>query len=222
MSLGELVAAGSCPASVQALPTVFVIDDDLSVRELLEPLIWSEGWGSRFLTSAEEFLAERPAALPGCLVLNMWLPGMGGLELQAMLADRQELPIIFIASDIDIPIAVRAMKAGAVDVLTKPFCGQAISKVIRDALEHSRAWIRTETNLRRLRERYMTLTAREKEVMALVVSGLLNKQIAFKLRISEITVKAHRGKVMRKMAVDSLAELVSLASRLKMARALPI
>jgi FixJ family two-component response regulator len=216
MNLREFVAAGSCMASLHAPPEVIVIDHDLAVREQLEPLIRSAGWCPRLFASAEEFLAEPRSATPACLVLDMCLPGIGGLELQARLSDRPELPIIFVAGHIDVTIAVRAMKAGAVDILTKPFSYEALSRVVRDALERSRSRICRETELREARGRYTTLTSREQQVMALVVSGLLNKQVAFRLRISEITVKAHRGRVMRKMAADSLARLVNIASQLQM------
>lgn len=220
MNLGEFAAAGSCASSLHAPPEVFVIDHDGSVRELLEPLICSAGWRPRFFVCAEQFLAEPRSWVPGCLVLDMGLPGTGALELQAQLSSRPELPIIFLSGHIDIPMAVRAMKAGAVDILLKPFSREAFPGVISEALERSRSCICRETKLRKTRELYSTLTSREQQVMALVVSGLLNKEVAFQLHISEITVKAHRGRVMRKMAADSLAALVGIASRLQITPAL--
>jgi len=212
MSFGEFRTSQLWPAAHRAAPTVFVIDYDSSVRQCFERVAGHE-WHARFFTSCEEFLVQPRSLLPGCLLLDLHLPD-GALELQARLADRSELPIIFTTAHVNIPMAVRAMKAGAVDVLTKPFSDDSLSSVIRGALERSRSCISQETELRGVRERYAGLTCREREVMSLVVSGLLNKQIGARLGISEITVKAHRGKVMRKMAVDSLACLVGVAGNL--------
>jgi FixJ family two-component response regulator len=193
---------------------VFVVDDDVSVRESLELLIRTEGWRPELFASAQDFLSHPRATIPSCLVLDVTLPGLNGLELQQQLTDRPEMPIIFITGYGDVPMTVRAMKAGAVEFLTKPFRDDVLLDAIRGALERSRAALRLDAELRTLRSSYGSLTPREREVMALVVSGLLNKQVGSKLGISEITVKAHRGQVMRKMKADSLPDLVTMATRL--------
>ena len=197
-------------------PIVFVVDDDVSVRESLELLISFAGWQPATFASAREFLARPRALTPSCLVLDVSLPDLNGLDLQELVADRVDMPIIFITGHGDIPMTVRAMKAGAVEFLTKPFDDEVLLSAIRQGLERSRAALGDEAERRALRDCYESLTPREREVMALVVSGLLNKQVGFKLGISETTVKAHRGKVMQKMKADSLADLVKTAERLRL------
>jgi FixJ family two-component response regulator len=197
-----------------ATPIVYVVDDDVSVRESLELLIRTTGWRPELFASAQEFLSRPRAPVPSCLVLDVTLPGLNGLELQQQLGDRSDMPIIFITGYGDIPMTVRAMKAGAVEFLTKPFQGDVLLDAIGSAVERSRAALRLDSELRSLRNDYESLTPREREVMALVVAGLLNKQVGGELGISEITVKAHRGQVMRKMKADSLPALVTMAARL--------
>jgi FixJ family two-component response regulator len=202
-----------------AAPIVFVVDDDVSVRESLELLIRCEGWEPQTFASALEFLACPRALVPSCLVLDISLPGLDGLELQKQVAvERPDMPIIFITGYGDVPKTVQAMKAGAVEFLTKPFSDEVLLNAIRDALERSRAALDHGAEMRTVRDCYTSLTRREREVMALVVSGLLNKQVGAELGISEITVKAHRGRMMQKMKADSLADLVNMAARLGLAR----
>jgi FixJ family two-component response regulator len=199
-----------------ATPTVFVVDDDISVRESLEALIRFEGWQAETFGSGQDFLARPRMFSPNCLVLDVSLPDLNGLDLQKVVAaDRNEMPIIFITGHGDVPMTVKAMKAGAVEFLEKPVDSDALLDAIRSALERSFATLDRESETQSLRDRYALLSRREREVMTLVVSGLANKQVGFKLGISEITVKAHRGKVMRKMNVDSLADLVKTSVRLR-------
>jgi FixJ family two-component response regulator len=200
-----------------AKPIVFVVDDDISVRESLELLIASAGWQPEIFASAQEFLHRPRSPVPNCLILDLSLPDLNGLELQRRIAaERTDMPIIFITGHGDVPSTVQAMKAGATEFLTKPFSEDALLGAIRQALERSRDALISEAEMQSLRKRYDSLTVRERQVMALVVSGLLNKQVGGELGISEITVKAHRGKVMQKMKADSLPALVKMAAQLQM------
>jgi FixJ family two-component response regulator len=200
-------------------PIVFVVDDDISVRESLESLIRCAGWEAETFASGEEFLGRSRALGPSCLVLDVSLPDLNGLELQSRIGgDRAEMPIIFITGHGDVPMTVRAMKAGAVEFLTKPFGDEVLLNAIRDAIERSLAALAHDAEIRVLQDCHATLSRREREVMALVVTGLLNKQVGGELGISEITVKAHRGKVMRKMRAGSLADLVNMNARLRSSR----
>ena len=200
-----------------ATPIVFVVDDDVSVRESLELLIGCAGWQAETFASAQEFLARPRVIAPSCLVLDVSLPDLNGLDLQKRVAvDRVDMPIIFITGYGDVPMTVRAMKAGAVEFLTKPFSDDVLLSAIRQAIARSHTALDHEAQMQSLRDRYASLSTREREVMALVASGLLNKQVGGELGISEITVKAHRGKVMGKMKADSLADLVNMAATLRL------
>jgi FixJ family two-component response regulator len=221
MSLARAVSHELGPAPMPpASPIVFVVDDDISVRESLELLIQNEGWRAETFASAQEFLDCPRAIVPSCLVLDVSLPGLDGLELQKRVAvERTEMPIIFITGYGDVPKTVQAMKRGAVEFLTKPFNDEVLLTAIRQALERSRLALAHETEMQELRDRYASLTPRERQVMALVASGLLNKQVGGELGISEITVKAHRGQVMQKMKANSVAGLVKMAGSLRLAAA---
>jgi FixJ family two-component response regulator len=199
---------------------VFIVDDDISVRESLESLVGSAGWQSQTFASGQDFLACPRSLAPSCLVLDVTLPDISGLELQKLIAvERMGMPIIFISGNGDVPMTVQAMKAGAVEFLTKPLGGDVLLCAIEHAMERSENALRHEADMRTLRDRHASLSRREREVMALVVTGLLNKQVGGELGISEITVKAHRGSLMRKMKADSLADLVNMAAKLRAADA---
>jgi len=197
------------------MPVVFIVDDDVSVRESLELLIQNEGWKPETFPSAQEFLDRPRTFVPSCLLLDLSLPGLNGLELQKRVSvERTDLPIIFITGHGDVPKTVQAMKAGAVEFLTKPLNDEVVLTAVKQALERSRLALVRDAEMQELRNRYASLTPREQQVLALVVSGLLNKQVGGELGISEITVKAHRGQVMQKMKADSVAHLVKMAERL--------
>jgi FixJ family two-component response regulator len=204
-------------------PIVFVVDDDVSIRESLEHLFRCEGWHAETFASASEFLAAPRPSVPSCLVLDVSMPGLNGLELQKRVAnDRPGMPIVFITAHGNIPMSVKAMKAGAVEFLTKPFTEEVLLAAIRQALERSRNVLSSEKKIQALQDDYGALSHREQEVMALVVTGMLNKQVAGELGISEKTVKAHRGQVMQKMKAGSFADLVNMAAALRLGRERPV
>jgi RNA polymerase sigma factor (sigma-70 family) len=202
-------------AAITVTPVVFVVDDDVSVRESLELMILAAGWHPETFPSATEFLAHPRVGGPSCLVLDVSLPDLNGLDLQKRIVDWTDMPIIFITGYGDVPTSVQAMKAGATEFLVKPFDDDVLLSAIRQAIERSRMELTREAELQAFRNCHASLTPREQQIMALVVSGRLNKQIAAELGISEITVKAHRGRVMRKMQVESLAQLVKVAAALE-------
>jgi FixJ family two-component response regulator len=196
-------------------PVVYVVDDDISVREALEALIREAGWQPKVFESARAFLRHPPESTPSCLILDVSLPDLNGLDLQQQIGDRRkDMPIIFITGYGDVPMTVRAMKAGAVEFLTKPFGDEVLLDAVRGALRRSADALGTAADAQALQSRYAGLSSREREVMALVVTGLMNKQVGGKLGISEITVKAHRGRVMRKMQAGTFADLVNIAAKL--------
>jgi FixJ family two-component response regulator len=200
-----------------AVPTVFIIDDDRGMRQAIEDLVESVGLRGESFASGEEFLSRRPTSGPSCLVLDVRLPQMSGLEFQRRLAESgMQIPIIFITAHGDIPMSVRALKSGAVEFLTKPFRDQDLLDAIQQALQHDRAAQEQQAEIHALQERHHALTPREQQVMALVVSGMLNKQIASEIGASEATVKIHRGNVMHKMQAGSVVDLVRMADKLKL------
>ena len=201
-------------------PIVFIVDDDISVRESLESLVLSGGWRAETFASAKDFLDRPRVVAPSCLVLDVNLPDLSGLDLQQRVVDRVDMPLIFITGYGDVPTTVQAMKAGALEFLTKPYRGEVVLAAIENAVARSRAALARQAKVMSIRDHYSSLSRREREVMTLVVSGRLNKQVGGELGISEITVKAHRAQVMRKMRAESLAELVRIADRLEIVPAL--
>jgi FixJ family two-component response regulator len=202
------------PRTLAVKPVVFVVDDDVSFRGFLKSLIESAGWQSEIFASAREFLSRPRSLVPSCLVLDVGLPDINGLDVQQRLAHRNDMPIIFVTGHVDVAMTVRAMKAGAAEFLTKPFKNDVLLEAIGHAVEQSMAALDQEAEMQALRARYAALSRREREVMALVVAGRLNKQVGGELGISEITVKAHRGKMMRKMNARCLPDLVNMAAKL--------
>ncbi|CAL8476879.1 response regulator transcription factor [Caballeronia sp. S22] len=218
MRLAKSIEGRSESSSDNIAPVVFVVDDDVSVRESLESMIRFAGLRTETFASAHDFLRHPRAMVPNCLVLDVSLPDLSGLDLQNLIAsERTDMPIIFLTGYGDVPMTVRAMKAGAVEFFTKPFDDEVLLGAIRLALERSRVALSEHAETKEIEDRYASLSTRECQVMGLVVSGLLNKQVGGELGISEITVKAHRGRVMRKMNARSLADLVTMAARLRLA-----
>jgi FixJ family two-component response regulator len=209
----------SMPSPSSTPSIVFIVDDDISVRESLELLIGSQGWQAETFESAKEFLDRTRVLVPSCLILDVSLPGLNGLELQKRVAvERTEMPIIFITGHGDVPMSVEAMKAGAVEFLTKPLSKDVLLSAIRNALDRSRTALTDKAEMQTLRDRYASLTPREREVMTLVISGLLNKQVGGELGVCENTVKFHRAQAIHKMKADSLPDLVRMAARLGLTR----
>lgn len=217
MNSSECISPAWAPGQSQPTPTVFVIDDDFSVRESLALMIRVAGWKPETFASAQEFLQLPRMLVPSCLILNVTLPDINGLDLQRLLADRVEMPIIFITDNWDVSMTVRAVKAGAIEFLTKPLSDDVLLNAIRQAFERSDAALRHEMRVRALKDRYASLSPRERQVMALVVDGRLNKQVSDELGIALDTAKAHRGKMMRKMQAGSVADLVRIAATLNLA-----
>jgi FixJ family two-component response regulator len=208
--------SGSAIGTPEPRPVVYVVDDDVSLRESLQAIVAESGFHPEVFASAQEFLSHSRLPLPGCLILDVSLPDLNGLEVQRLMGtDQTALPIVFITGHGDIPMSVEAMKAGATEFLTKPFSPEALLAAVVSAIERSRASLVEQRILQTLKDRQQTLSRREREVMALVIQGQLNKQVAATLGISEITVKAHRGKVMRKMKARTLADLLTMAARLR-------
>lgn len=211
----QYTSSGQRLNQLPVTPVVFVVDGDAFVRDALQMLIRSAGWESRTAGSTQQFLAQPRATAPNCLLVELDLPGSSGLHLQRLVADRTDMPIIFMSSRADVQATVQAMKGGAFEFLTKPVVPEVLLDAIRGALEHSQAALRHLAQIHALQERYESLSRREREVMSLLVVGRLNKQVGGELGISEITVKAHRGKMMRKMRASSFAELVTMAASLR-------
>jgi FixJ family two-component response regulator len=217
MNVAQLSDVARALPMSSAIPIVFIVDDDVSVRESLELLIRDQNWKPEMFASAQDFLNHPRKRVPSCLVLDLSLPGLNGLELQKQLAvEHSDVPIIFISGYGDVPKTVQAMKSGALEFLTKPINDDALVNAIRSALQRSSLALALHAEMHDLRGCYASLTSRERQVMALVVSGLLNKQVGGELNISEITVKAHRGQVMQKMKANSLADLVRMAGKLRL------
>jgi FixJ family two-component response regulator len=215
MNLRQSISAALHPSVSPTVPTVFVVDDDISIRDSLALLIRTSGWQPETFASAREFLSRPRTPCPSCLVCDVSLPDLNGLDLQGLVADRVEMPIIFISGHGNIPMSVRAMKAGAIEFLTKPFDDGALLDAIGQAIDISDMALGETAKVNTLQHRYESVSPREREVMALVVAGKMNKNIAAELEISTITVKAHRRNVMRKMKADSLADLVRIAETLR-------
>jgi len=213
-SLGAHGRESKAAATSHAKAVVFVVDDDISVRESLQMLIQNAGWRPVLFGSAQEFLAQPRVITPSCLILDVSLPGLNGFDLQRRVADRIDMPIIFITGHGDVPMSVRAMKAGAAEFLTKPFTDESLLEAITHAIARSQAAVSKESELQSLRTRYESLSHREQQVMGLIVAGLLNKQVGAQLNIQETTVKAHRGMLMRKMQARTFVDLVNMAARL--------